>query len=121
MTDPAHPDTAGLRAAARAYLDAEAEPAYPWVMESQAARNEGRPNREVERMERIARARVLLEEALAATEAAPIDVERLNRIEAAFTEAVNAPSTSRRGIVVPHWRDVERIWKAIAKAYREAG
>jgi hypothetical protein len=55
---------AGLREAARAYLDAEAEPAYSWVIESQQARHEGRPNREVERMDRIARARVALEEAL---------------------------------------------------------
>ena len=55
----------GLVEAVRAYLDAEAEPGYSWVIESQAARAEGRPNREKERMERIARARSALEEALA--------------------------------------------------------
>jgi hypothetical protein len=56
---------AGLREAVRAYLDVQAEPAYSWVAESQAARHEGRPNREIERMDRVARARAALEEALA--------------------------------------------------------
>ena len=57
-----------LREAAQALLDAEAEPAYSWVIESRAARAEGRPNREVERVDRIARARRDLAEALAADE-----------------------------------------------------
>lgn len=62
----------GVREAARTYLDAEAEPAFSWVIESQAARREGRSNREVERMERLSRARVALEEALlAATSSRP--------------------------------------------------
>jgi hypothetical protein len=61
----------GLRSAAQAYLDAQSEPAYSWVFESQAARQEGRANREVERMDRIARAGIALREALAASPAAP--------------------------------------------------
>jgi len=56
----------GLRSAAEAYLTAEDEPAYSWVIESQAARDEGRPNREVERMDRISAARRSLRAALQA-------------------------------------------------------
>jgi len=34
--------------------------------------------------------------------------------EDAFAAAVNAPSATGRGIAVPHYRDAERIWQAIA-------
>ena len=56
----------GLVEAAQELLDAEAMPGYSWVIESQAARREGRANREVERMDRIARARIALDDALRA-------------------------------------------------------
>lgn len=44
---------ARLEEAVRAYIDAQREPAYSWVIESMDARREGRPNREMERMERV--------------------------------------------------------------------
>jgi hypothetical protein len=70
--------------AARELLDAEAQPAYSWVLESQAARHEGRPNREIERMDRISDARAALRAALASAPVQTwtgdeIDVERLAR------------------------------------------
>jgi hypothetical protein len=37
-------------------------------------------------------------------------------VEAAFIRAVNAPSATGRGIAVPHYRDVERIWRAMCAA-----
>lgn len=57
----------GLREAAQAYLDAEAEPAYSWVEEGQRERA-GYPNREKERMDRIDAARKALRAALTASE-----------------------------------------------------
>lgn len=62
---------AALREAAQAYLDAEAQPAYSWVIESEEARAEGRPNREVERMDRINAARRALLAALAGPSVVP--------------------------------------------------
>jgi len=59
------PEVEPLRTAVKVFLAAEAEPAYSWVIESQAARAEGRPNREVERMDRIRTARAALRVALA--------------------------------------------------------
>jgi hypothetical protein len=35
------------------------------------------------------------------------------RMEAAFTTAVNAPSRMGHGLAVPHFRDAEAIWDAI--------
>lgn len=57
MSDP-------LREAAQAFLDALAEPGYSLVIEGQAARAEGRPNREVERIARIGIAEAALRAAL---------------------------------------------------------
>jgi hypothetical protein len=64
-----------LKEAARRFLEAEAEPAYSWVVESQAARHEGRPNREIERMARVAAARRDLAVALAEADSAAKDPE----------------------------------------------
>lgn len=71
MSDPAEPLSV-VREAAEAYLAAEAQPAFSWVIESQEARHEGRPNREVERMDRIYAARTALRATLdAARQRAP--------------------------------------------------
>lgn len=64
-------ECAALRAAAQTLLDAHAEPVYSWVIESQEARAEGRPNREVERMDRVNKAWQGLRAALGTTSSAP--------------------------------------------------
>jgi len=52
-----------LSEAARAYLDADSSPAYSWVDENQRERR-GEPNREKERMAKVAAARAALRGAL---------------------------------------------------------
>jgi len=51
-----------------------------------------------------------------AAPAPTVDAAGLDAVEAAFIEAVNAPSLTGRGIAVPHYRDVEAIWSALLRA-----
>lgn len=108
------PDAPELREAAQELLDAQASPdnRLSWVIESQEARAEGRPNRVTAANERVAKAYAALRAALALPPRDALNVESLVK---AYLIVVANTAWPEKNMPVSMWRLIAREYAAQSK------